>query len=548
MATAAIYARVSSAIQKEEETIVSQTAALRELANSLGLLVPPDWIFEDEGFSGSTLIRPALERLRDLIARTQVEMLLCYAPDRLARRYAYQVLLLEEFTRAGTEVRFIKAPPRGTPEAELLVQVQGVIAEYEKAQILERTRRGKVHKAKSGLVNVLGGAPFGYRYIRKGPDSAARYEIVEDQAQVVREVFRRYAEEQISLRVLGKWLTQQAIPTGAGRFVWDHSTVRQLLRNPAYRGRAVFGRTMQIDETPRMTRLRRLHETRSAKRPARRMTSPENWIEIPVPPIVSDEMFEAAARRFEDNRHFSARRTKDPSLLQGLIACKRCGSSYIRVPKNNRNGRRYVYYRCAGSLSPSKRIRSGRICYNRPVRQDQIDMLVWEHVTQLLSNPASIRRELDRRLQESIQAPSLAKAEKSSLEKELERSISAMKRLLMAYEEGLISLDELRSRMPEWRKKEKMLNDKIKSVETRLANEEIYLKLAETLESFAARLKDAGKNSSVRERQQVLRLVVREVLVDTDFLIIQHTIPGLDSGGKPICHLWGDRPLRHSPS
>src|SRR5206468_3318079 len=90
------------------------------------------------------------------------------APDRLARRYAYQVLLLEEFARAGTEVRFLKAPPGDTPEAELLVQVQGVIAEYEKAQILERTRRGKLHRAKAGSVSVLSGAPFGYRYVRKG--------------------------------------------------------------------------------------------------------------------------------------------------------------------------------------------------------------------------------------------------------------------------------------------------------------------------------------------------------------------------------------------
>ena len=123
MTAAAIYARVSSASQKEEDTIASQTSALKEHARSLGLVVPPDWIFEDEGFSGSTLVRPALERLRDLVAQVQVAVLLCHAPDRLARRYAYQVLLLEEFARAGTEVLFVKAPPADTPEAALLVQV-----------------------------------------------------------------------------------------------------------------------------------------------------------------------------------------------------------------------------------------------------------------------------------------------------------------------------------------------------------------------------------------------------------------------------------------
>ena len=174
----------------------------------------------------------------------------------------------------------------------------------------------------------------------------------------------------------------------AGKILWDHSTVRQLLRNPAYRGRAAFGRTAQIDAPPRVTRLRRLNGARTARQPARRITPQEHWIEIAVPAIVSDEVFELAARRFEDNRRFAARRTKEPSLLQGLIACRRCGYAYFRAPKKDRGGRRYVYYRCAGSLAPGKR-RSGRVCHNCPVRQDHLDALVWEHVTSLISDPAN---------------------------------------------------------------------------------------------------------------------------------------------------------------
>ena len=94
MKTAAIYARVSSDKQKNDQTISSQTAALKEYAISLGFVVPSDWIFEDEGFSGATLIRPALERLRDIAAQVHIEVLLCYSPDRLARKYAYQALLI----------------------------------------------------------------------------------------------------------------------------------------------------------------------------------------------------------------------------------------------------------------------------------------------------------------------------------------------------------------------------------------------------------------------------------------------------------------------
>jgi DNA invertase Pin-like site-specific DNA recombinase len=159
---AAIYARVSSERQRQEQTIQSQTAALRELAEQQQLVVPGELIFEDDGFSGSSLQRPALERLRDRAFEGCFEVLLCHAPDRLARRYAYQVLVLEEFARGGIEVVFAKEPERsGSPEDELLRQFQGMIAEYEKAQIAERCRRGKLHRARAGQVSVLSNAPYG---------------------------------------------------------------------------------------------------------------------------------------------------------------------------------------------------------------------------------------------------------------------------------------------------------------------------------------------------------------------------------------------------
>ena len=177
---AAIYARVSSERQRQDETIQSQTVELRELAAERGLLLAEDLVFEDEGFSGASLTRPALERLRDRAAEGAFEVLLCHAPDRLARRYAYQVLLLEEFARVGVEVCFAKEPERGgTPEDELLRQFQGMIAEYERAQIAERTRRGKLHRARGGSQAVMSGAPFGYRYVKKSEHMEGFWEIDE---------------------------------------------------------------------------------------------------------------------------------------------------------------------------------------------------------------------------------------------------------------------------------------------------------------------------------------------------------------------------------
>jgi site-specific DNA recombinase len=175
MKTAAIYARVSSDKQREENTIASQTSALITFAREQNCDVPTEWVIEDDGYSGASLLRPGLERLRDLAAEGLIQAVLIYAPDRLSRRYAYQILLIEEFARAGVEVLFIRSKRATTPEDELLLQFQGMIAEYERAQILERSRRGKRHRARQGQISVLAGAPYGYRYRRKTDHSAAYY-------------------------------------------------------------------------------------------------------------------------------------------------------------------------------------------------------------------------------------------------------------------------------------------------------------------------------------------------------------------------------------
>src|SRR5438093_636169 len=306
MGAAAIYARVSSARQREEETIASQTAALLAHAGQQGREVPAEWVFEDEGYSGATLVRPALERLRDLAAQVGVDIVYCYSPDRLARNYAYQVLLLEEFARAGTEVRFVHGPRADTPEDTLLLQFQGMIAEYERAQIAERTRRGRVHRARAGSVSVLAGAPYGYRYIRRSEDADARYEVVPREAAVVRSVFHRYVDAGCSIADLTRWLAEQGVPTATGKTRWDRTTVWGMLRNPAYAGRAAFCKTARGGRTA-VTRTARLQGQAASRYAARCSRPQEEWIEIPVPAIVSEETFALAARPLEDNRRFAAR-------------------------------------------------------------------------------------------------------------------------------------------------------------------------------------------------------------------------------------------------
>ena len=196
---AAMYARVSTEQQAEAHTIASQVAAVRERVAVDGLSVSEAMQFLDEGYSGATLVRPALERLRDVVASGSVDRLYVHSPDRLARKYAYQVLLVDEFRRAGVEVIFLNRALGQSPEDDLLLQVQGMIAEYERAKIIERHRRGKRHAARIGAVNVLSGAPYGYRYVTKYEGGGqARYEIIPDEARVVRQVFTWVSQDRLT--------------------------------------------------------------------------------------------------------------------------------------------------------------------------------------------------------------------------------------------------------------------------------------------------------------------------------------------------------------
>src|SRR3954462_4709905 len=273
----AIYARVSS----EQQTIASQIAALEARVEQDDLALAPDNRFVDEGYSGAPLVRPALERLRDAVAAGGLDRLYVHSPDRLARRYAYQVLLIDEFRRAGVEVVFLNRAIGLSPEDDLLLQVQGMVAEYERAKILERSRRGKRHAAHQGEVSVLSGAPYGYRYIGKHRGGGvARYEVQEDEAAIVRQIFHWIGRERVSIGEVCRRLLARGCPTRSGKLAWDRSTVWGILKNPAYAGTAAFGKT-RVGPLP--TRLRPVRG--GAEQPRRAYgvydVAPQAWIGVP---------------------------------------------------------------------------------------------------------------------------------------------------------------------------------------------------------------------------------------------------------------------------
>ena len=528
MRTAAIYARVSSDRQKEEQTIASQTAVLLQYAQVHGYSVPSQWIFQDEGYSGSVLVRPSLERLRDLACEGSIEAILVHSPDRLSRKYAYQVLLMEEFARQGVEVVFIRSPQATTPEEQLLVQLQGMIAEYERAQIAERTRRGKKHRAQSGSVNVLCGAPYGYRYVKKSETSTAFYEVIEEEACVVRQVYRFYTEQGWSIGAIVRWLNAQGIPTRQRKSPWERTTVWAMLRNPAYQGTACFGKTERA-ERQKVTRLLRRRGGFSSRWSATKERPRKDWIPIPVPAVVSAETFALAEERLQQNKIFASRHTKESTLLQGMLICQVCGYAYYRTSTRT-SARKLYYYRCLGS--DDWRYPKGHVCTNRPVRQDYLDNLVWREVMKLLEDPGLVRNEMERRVRE-LQESNPSKVRKEALAKAITRVQKGADRLLDAYQEGLLSLEQLRRRMPELKKRESALRMELQTIDANVIDRERCLRLVGNLNGFLSSLHQSAQTLDVKDRQRVLRLVVKEILVGPDTLTVKHSIPvSSRSGGS----------------
>ena len=522
MTAAAIYARVSSARQAKDQTIGSQLSALRDHAAASRLEVPEEWVFADDGHSGATLVRPALEALRDLAAQGCLDVVLVYSPDRLARKFAYQALLIEELARCGVRVEFVKGPRGDTPEDQLLIQFQGMFAEYEKAQLMERYRRGKAWRAKTGSVNVLSGAPFGYRYVRKTPESGACYEVAEHEAVLVAEMFRRYADDSASIADLRRWLTDQGVRTRTGKERWDRSVIWGMLRNPAYAGTAVFGKTQAVHEPAGLNRTARL-AGRTVPRQVRVQDRPrEEWTGIPVPALVDEETFDRVQQRLADNKRFAARNTKVPSLLQGLAACASCGYGYYRTTTTTTAGNKIYYYRCLGS--DDYRYQGGRVCQNKPVRADYADQVVWDHVTALLADPALIRAEISKRLDRARTSDPVTK-KRGQLEQALAKTTASIASMITAFSEQLLTIDELRARMPALRARETGLKDQVAALDAQAADRDAYLRLAGDPEGFLTRLRGSAATATVEDRQRVLRAVVQDVLIGPEKLTIRHRIP-----------------------
>jgi site-specific DNA recombinase len=513
---AVLYARVSSAHQAEAHTVASQVRALRERIAADGLAVPEALQFIDEGYSGATLVRPALERLRDLAAAGAVDRLYVHSPDRLARKYAYQVLLVDEFQRVGVEVIFLNRELGQSPEDDLLLQVQGMMAEYERAKIIERHRRGKRHAARAGTVNVLSGAPYGYHYIAKYEGHGqARYEAVPDEARVVRQVFDWVGRERWTIGEVCRRLTRAGEVTRTGKTIWDRSVVWGMLKNPAYMGSAAFGKTQQEPLRPRLRaqRGRPLQPRRAVS--TRDLPQPE-WITIPVPALVAPEVFAAVQEQLRDNqRHARQSRRGALYLLQGLVQCQHCGYAYDgkRLSPSARKGhpRAYAYYRCLGT--DAYRFGGERVCQNTQVRTDLLDLAVWQEVCALLAHPRRLAEEYQRRVHPD--SPT-TRTTLTTLEAQLGKLRQGLARLIDSYTEALIEKHEFEPRLTRLRQRIAQVEAQRQQLaEADALNTDLRLIIGR-LEDFAAQVQEGLAEADWSRKREMIRTLVKRVEVAHD--------------------------------
>ena len=517
---AAIYARVSTERQAERGTIGSQVQALRAHVAAAGY--EPAGEYRDDGHSGARLDRPGLDALRDAAEAGLFEVICCLSPDRLARSYAYQVLILDELARFGVSVAFADAPglDQDDPQARLLTQVQGVIAEYERAKIGERYRRGKLFRSRAGEV-ISRKAPYGYRRIPRGPDGPAHLEIYEPEAVIARRIFAERAAG-TTIRQICRQLNADAVPTPTGsRAVWGTSTVNRLLRSEAYIGRVYFNRTEAVPDR------RPGHRSRQVPRPR------TDWIAIPCPPIITDETFEAATKVSYDNSKWSPRRAEPSAwLLRGLVKCGPCGVGTSCHKMRGRNGTWHRYYYCHNH-DPLRAGGQDRRCPERNIRADALDEFVFGQVRAALLDPALL---LAGEQAIAVHAPvpddQLLAAELARLDRRLESARSEHNRLIDLYQAGLIDMPGLQRRAAAITARQRDTEQKRASLAAERADLARGNRLRYGVEHFADRVVAVIDELDHTQRQTLLRLLIEDVQVTGWHVTIRLRIPLDDPPGN----------------
>jgi site-specific DNA recombinase len=510
----ALYLRVSTDEQAERYGLSSQLTELRALAAKKGWTVSEGGEFVDDGYSGAELDRPALSRLREAIRAGKYDVILIHDPDRLSRRLAHQLLLTEEIERAGVRVEFLTTPREDSAEGRLLLHVKGVLGEYEREKIKERTLRGKRAKARAGLLPT-GPIPFGYR---QDPKQPGRLVVFEDEAAVIRQIFGWLLEDQRSVRKIAEALDRAGRPAPRGGH-WAPSTVKRLLQSEVYVGRMWFNR-------------------REWSGTARRLRPEQDWIQIPVPAIVPEWMLAQARAQLTRNQMlFAGRPSPRFYLLRGLLMCGACGRRWHSWPSHGRRRYRCTsrnrFFYLASCGSPSR-------------RADELERVVWETVTGILRNPTLLAQKIEAHRTTLGVRDVEIQSEAVYLERRLGELDRQERKLLELYLGDAMASPVLRAKIEEIAAFRKAAKDRWDAVRARLAQDQAEAARQDGIARYCALALQGLDGLTPQGRRQLLLALVDRVVVTGQTLEIHGVLPGRDPGGnRPESHHErGDHRLR----
>ena len=531
----AFYARVSSQKQADEKTIESQCDALCLHIKKEGFTISEENKFCDDGFSGSDLVRPALERLRDLIHASVIDKLYIHSPDRLSRSMIHSMILLDEFQRNGCEVVFLnQLGIPDSPERSLLLQMQGMIGEFERSKILERTRRGRRYAASQGSVTVFSRAPYDYRYIdRANGDGVARWDVDPEQSKHVKLMFELVGNQGYTLSGIAKELQEQGILTATGKTVWSRVTICKILKNTAYYGKAIFGKTRLTARKPGK-RAGRGRPVIPINAKVKVPTSPDDQIIVSVPSVIERTLFDQVGKQLEVNRK-RQREWSDGAayLLSGLTICGKCGSAYCsRSSPDGRNS----YYRC---ISSDKHRNPNRpVCDSTSVKTREIEAAVWQGMCKLLQNPLRLRDELTRR----EEAPK-DEQKRYQLEGDLKTIQSQHDRLVDAYVTGHIAKDEFERRALQLRERRTRELAMLQSMMKSEHEQSDIVDAQDALNKLADDVKTQLATADYSLKRTLLKLLIKQIEIHENEIRIVYKVPQVPFVRRPdkrgfLQHCW----------
>jgi site-specific DNA recombinase len=505
MKEAAIYVRVSTDEQAKGYSLNTQVDACKAYADEKGYKVIG--IFSDD-YTGAALDRPALNQLRDYMVREPVDVIVVYDIDRLARKSAYQVLIEEEFKRAGAVIEYVMEQYEDTDEGRLQKQIKGVIAEYEKAKIMERSKRGKRGKAKSGFVVVGSRPPYGYKV--KSEPHKAWFEIDEDEAAIVRMIFDMYINGNekgvpMSARSIAKRLTQLGIPTRAdtqrhfgkkfGKCIWQGVTIMGILSNETYIGTWHFGKTKVIDNN----NYREFRSKRSLNRQIGK-SSRDQWIPVSVPAIIDNESFVLAQKRRNTNRKMLSGRAKRGYLMKGRLTCAKCGYA-VYGHASSHNNYQYSYYICSG------REQVIGLCDMPSMSADWVDTVVWNWVRGIIENTDNLRDGLQESQAQLEQEHRTLFERLSIIDEQIQDYQKQLNRLLDLYLSGEFPKEVLTEHKIRLEEMLSNLRNEQNDLSAYIRNVSITDAQLSYIEAFAAKIRDGIDVADFYAKRQIIELL-----------------------------------------